>query len=74
MSQLFLQDYTMINLDDLTELENEEVFGLEEQSKQPYEKDTWTRTDITIEMNLDLRQIARDGYTFIDYVSDIGGM
>ena len=40
MSQLFLQDYTMINLDDFTELENEEVFGLEEQSKQPYEKDT----------------------------------
>ena len=74
MSQLFLQDYTMINLDDFTELENEEVFALEEQSKQPYEKDTYTRMDITIEMNLDLRQISRDGYTFLDYVSDIGGM
>ena len=64
----------MINLDDLTELEFAEVFSLVEQSKQPYEKDSITRTDITIEMNLDLRVIARDGYTFLDYVSDIGGL
>ena len=33
-----------------------------------------TPTDITIEMNLNQKVIARDGYTILDYISDIGGM
>ena len=30
--------------------------------------------DITIEMNFGERLISRAGYTFLDYLSDIGGM
>ena len=30
--------------------------------------------DISLEMNLDLVQIARQGYTFLDVLSDVGGL
>jgi len=30
--------------------------------------------DFTIEMGLDQQVVARDGYTFLDLLSDIGGM
>ena len=30
--------------------------------------------DITVEMNLNQVIIARDGYTYLDFLSDIGGM
>lgn len=30
--------------------------------------------EITVEMNLDMVEIHRVGYTFLDYLSDIGGM
>ena len=39
-----------------------------------YEKDYVTQLDISIEMNLNQRQVARDGYTVLDYISDIGGI
>ena len=61
-------------MDDLTEIEDTSVFTLDEMTARSYEKDYHTQMDITIEMNLDLRIIARDGYTFLDYLSDIGGM
>ena len=61
-------------MDELTEIENLSPFKIEELSAQPYEKDDFTRQDVTIEMNLDLRVIARDGYTMLDWVSDVGGI
>ena len=30
--------------------------------------------DITFEMNLDLQIISRDGYTILDWLSDVGGI
>ena len=30
--------------------------------------------DITIEMNLNLKVIARAGYTILDFISDVGGI
>lgn len=39
-----------------------------------YEKDYDVQLDITIEMNLNQVVIARDGYTLLDFISDIGGM
>ena len=30
--------------------------------------------DFTVEMNLSQTQIARAGYTFLDYLGDIGGL
>lgn len=40
----------------------------------PYEKDDIVRMDITVEMNLNKKMVARDGYTSLDFLSDIGGM
>ena len=39
-----------------------------------YEFDYNVWMDITVEMNLSQRVVARAGYTFLDYLSDIGGM
>ena len=41
---------------------------------KPYEKDYNVQMDITVEMNLNQVIIARDGYTYLDFLSDIGGM
>ena len=30
--------------------------------------------DITVEVNMNQKVIARDGYTFMDFLSDVGGM
>ena len=70
---LLLQD-ELINLDDLTELEDSTVFRLEQLPTKSYEKEYDVQLDITIEMNLNQLVIARDGYTVLDYLSDIGGM
>ena len=41
---------------------------------KPYEKDYSVQADITIEVNPNQRVVARDMYTFLDLLSDIGGM
>ena len=41
---------------------------------RPYEADYDVAIDITFEMNLDLKIISRDGYTALDWLSDIGGI
>ena len=64
----------MIDLDDLTELQDSTVFQLEMLPTRSYEKDTFTQLDITIERNLNQRVIARNGYTVLDFLSDVGGM
>ena len=43
-------------------------------SVRSYEKDSDTQFDLTIEMNMNLKMIARDGYTILDFLSDIGGI
>ena len=72
-TKLLLQD-EVINLDDFTELEDETVFRFEQLPSRSYEKDYDVQLDITVEMNLNQVQIARDGYTVLDFISDIGGM
>ena len=64
----------LLRENDLTELEDGTVFSLEEMSIRSYEKDKHVQTDIRIEMNLSEMTVARDGYTFLDFLSDIGGM
>ena len=39
-----------------------------------YEKDIDVFMEINVERNLDQVVIAREGYTILDYLSDIGGM
>ena len=72
-TKLLLQD-EVINLDEITELEDETVFHLEQMPQRSYEKDEDVQLDITVEMNLNQLVIARDGYTLLDFISDIGGM
>jgi len=40
----------------------------------PYEKDYEVQMDVTFERNLNLLTITREGYTILDYISDIGGI
>ena len=61
-------------MDDLTEYEDSTIFKLEGQSLLSQEKDYDVQMDITIEMNLDLKVIARAGYTILDFISDVGGI
>ena len=58
----------------MTELEDESVFRLNMQPSVSYEKDYDVQMDITVEMDLNLTLIARDVYTALDWLSDIGGM
>ena len=39
-----------------------------------YEKDYDTWFDLTIEMNMNLTLIQRNGYTVLDLMSDVGGI
>ena len=41
---------------------------------RPQEKDLNVQMEVTMEMNLDLAKVSRSGYTFIDVLSDIGGI
>lgn len=50
------------------------MFRLESLPTKSYEKDNDVQLDITVEMNLNQLVIARDGYTSLDFISDIGGM
>ena len=61
-------------MDELTELEDASIFKLDLMPMKPQEKDYNVQMDISIEMNLSQRVVARAGYTFLDYLSDIGGM
>ena len=66
----------MINLDDLTELEDSTIFKFDSIPVRPYEKvDRSTVVmAISLERNLDLTVIVREGYTILDLLSDVGGL
>ena len=68
-----MQDGT-INLDEITELNDASLFSLDSLPLRPYEKDFYTQADIYIEVNFDQRVVERDVYTFLDLLSDIGGL
>ena len=51
-TELFLQDFKSINLDDITELSDNSIFKLEQKPVMPYEQDDIVQMDITVEMNL----------------------
>ena len=72
-SELELQDKAF-NFDSLTEDERENVFKIEPMTPFSYEKDKNTAMDITFERDLNLQEVARDGYTILDWISDIGGI
>ena len=51
-TRLFLQD-EYVNLDDITELEDDTIFSFDQQPVRPYEKDLDLIMEIKIERNLD---------------------
>ena len=72
-TQLYLQD-AVINLDDLTELADASIFKLDQLPSSSYEKDYSAQFDFTVQINPSQIVISRDGYTFLDLLSDIGGI
>ena len=59
----------------LTEHQDTSVFKLEYMGMRTYEKMEYNvMNDIIIEMNSSLIMIERNGYTFMDVLSDIGGI
>ena len=61
-------------MDEITELEADSIFSLEPMPVRPYEKDKDVVMEISIERNLDLKVVSREGYTILDFLSDLGGM
>ena len=70
---VFLQDEA-IDLHDITEHDDDTIFKLDKLANQPYEKDLIVQMEVTIEMNLALSSVQRTTYTFLDVLSDIGGI
>ena len=72
-THVFLQDKD-IDLNTITLEDDSTVFKVEPLPIRPQEKDLNVQMEITMEMNLDLAKVSRSGYTFIDVLSDIGGI
>ena len=73
MSKLFSQDEA-VNMDDLTEMENGEIFRLTRLPQIPAENHPWQQMEISVEMNLDVTKVNRSYYSLLDCLSDIGGI
>ena len=63
-----------LDLDDLTEIENNSIFEIESMPVRSYEKDYLVQMEITVEMNLDKKTMARSVYNTLDVLSDVGGI
>ena len=63
-----------LDLDEITLYEDASVFELEPKQISPYTFDDDVMANISIEMNLDLKFVSREGYTILDLISDIGGI
>ena len=72
-TELELQD-EFVNMDQLTMVEDASVFRLELMPFTSYEKDYDVQVDVTVERNLSLQIIQREGYNAFDLLSDIGGL
>ena len=59
---------------DLSTSTREDLFQLEKMPALPYEKDDNVQISVTIQRNLDKKQLYRFSYTFFDFLSDIGGL
>ena len=63
-----------IDLDQVTEFQNEKVFIMTEFPHHSYEKDYNAKMDVTLGMNLDVIEIRRQHYEIVQLLSDVGGM
>ena len=72
-TKLNLQDMA-IDLDEVTELESTQIFSVDAQGVVPEERYEEVIASFSIGVDLDQRVIQRMGYTFMDVLSDIGGI
>ena len=72
-TQIFLQD-EFVDLDDLTLIEDDSIFKVIKMPNKPYENDMNVQISVTVEMSLEQSVVARTGYTFLDVLSDVGGI
>ena len=72
-TELELQDL-YVDFDSLTELSDGTLFEMEELFHRPWEMDSITIGNISVELNRDVLYVQREGYTSLDLISDIGGM
>lgn len=61
-------------MEETTEAANDSLFNFEVLSYRSYEKDTHTVMNLNIEMSLDRIELERRAYTFLDVLSDCGGI
>ena len=61
-------------MDDLTQMENKQIFRMTRLPQIPAEVYDWTQMEISIEMNLDVWNVNRSYYSLLDCMSDIGGI
>ena len=74
ISNLTLQDYVVVELGRVTMEEHEGLFTLKQLTPLPYEKKNNVWVSVTIERDLDMRELERTIYTAFDFVSDVGGL
>ena len=74
LTKLLLQDL-VVNLDDITKLEDSNVFDMKPMLTRPLnpQSNPGLVMEMSFEMNLDQTVITRDGYTILDVLSDMGG-
>ena len=70
---LSLQDLP-IDLDEVTELESDQIFHMEPQNVRPEERYEALIASFSFGVDLDQTVVQRMGYTFLDVLSDIGGI
>ena len=68
-----LQDM-VLDLDSLTEVEDDSLFSLHRFPSRSYEKDYFAQFDLSVEMQMDTIEYKRMGYHLLDFISDIGGV
>ena len=72
MTEISLQD-GLIDLDSLTELQDNNLYRLIRRESKPLFTPGYLQ-GVTLQMNFDLTQVQRTGYTVLDLLSDIGGL
>ena len=62
------------NFDDLTQFEHDGVFDLEAMPLRPYEVYPDVIMALSIEVNSDMKLVERVNYSYLDALSDVGGL
>lgn len=64
----------VFNFEDITLLEDDRLFRIEKGKSRPIETEERTVMKMTFEQNFDRNVVERDNYTFLDVLSDVGGL